>query len=65
LGDDIAVGLTECAGSFAPERESVRLEPRGVSTRPENVSVNGEEANGRITVRLAESAEETTEEVRF
>ncbi len=65
MGDDIAVGLTECAGSFAPERESVHLTLRGVSIRPENVSVNGEEANGRITVRLVENTEETTEEVRF
>ena len=50
----------------------MHLELRGVNTRPGNVSVNGEEADwdyeeadGKITVRLAESAGETTVEVSF
>ncbi len=72
LRGGIAVRLTEREGSFAPGRESVHLELRGVNTRPDNVSVNGEEAdwdyeeaNGRITVRMAESAGEMTVEVKF
>ena len=72
LNGSIAVRLGASEGSFVPGRESVHLELRGVNTRPENVSVNGEEADwdyheadGRITVRLAESPEETTVELRF
>jgi alpha-glucosidase len=72
LGGGISVRLTEREGSFVPERESVHLELRNVNTRPESVLVNGEEADwdyeeadGRITVRLAEDAGETTVEARF
>jgi alpha-glucosidase len=72
LGGGISVRLTEREGSLAPERGSVYLELMAVNTRPESVSANGEEADwdyaeadGRITVRLAESAGETTVEVRF
>ncbi|MCA1739773.1 MAG: DUF5110 domain-containing protein, partial [Actinobacteria bacterium] len=72
LGGGISVRLTEREGSFVPERESVHLELRNVNTRPESVLVNGEEADwdyeeadGRITVRLAEDTGETTVEARF
>ena len=72
LGGAISVLIEAREGSFVPERESVDLELRSVNTRPESVLANGEEANwdyeeadGRITVRLAESAGETTVEARF
>ncbi len=71
LRGSIAVRLTSREGSFVPARGTVNLELRGVNTRPENVSVKGEdaewnyeEAGGRIIVRLAEVAEESTVEVR-
>jgi alpha-glucosidase len=71
-GDAIAVRLGEREGSFAPRREFVCLELRSVNTRPESVSVDGEEgdwgyeeADGKITVRLTESIVEATVEVRF
>ena len=66
------VRLTEQEGSFAPGRSSVHLELAGVNTRPESVLANGEEAgwdyeeaDSTITVRLAQSAGETTVEARF
>ncbi len=72
LSGSISVRLTEQEGSFAPERGATHLELRAVNTRPENVLANDEEADwdyeeadGRITVRLAESTGETTVEVRF
>ena len=67
----ISVRLNEREGSFEPERGSVHLELIGVNTRPGSVLTNGEEADweyeeaaGSITVRLEESASETTVEVR-
>jgi alpha-glucosidase len=67
----ISVSLKEQEGSFVPERSSVHLEFRGVGTRPQNVSANGEEADWRyeedkemLVVTLTESAGETTVEVR-
>ena len=72
LRGTIAVRLTQHEGSFAPERELIHLELRAVNTRPENVLVNGEEADwhyeeagGRILVQLAENTGETIVEVRF
>jgi len=72
LNGSIAVRLGGREGSFVPKRKSVHLELRGVNTRAKSVSVNSEEANwdyheadGRITVRLAESAGETTIATRF
>ena len=71
-GGEVSVHLTAREGSFSPERSSVNLELRGVSTRPESVKANGEEADysykeagGKLTVRLAESAGETMIKVRF
>ncbi|HEX2728213.1 MAG TPA: glycoside hydrolase family 31 protein [Rubrobacteraceae bacterium] len=71
LSGDIAVRIGAREGSFVPERESAHLELRGVNTRPESVLVNGEEADwgyeeagGNITVRLAETADEVSVEVR-
>jgi alpha-glucosidase len=68
----IAARLSEREGSFIPERESIHLELRAVNTRPENVLVNGEEADwgyeeagGKILVRLAEDPGETIVEARF
>jgi hypothetical protein len=58
LRGTIAARLSEREGSFTPERESIHLELRAVNTRPENVLVNGEEADwgyeeagGKILVR--------------
>ena len=72
LGGSISVRLEEREGSFAPERESVYLELRGVNTRPKTVSVNGEaaewdyeEEDGKITVRLTDDVGETNVEVRI
>jgi alpha-glucosidase len=72
LGDEISVRLGEQEGSFAPEREAVHLELKAVSTRPESVSANGEQADwdyqeedGKITVPLSERAGETAVKVRF
>ncbi len=71
MGGGITVRIGEREGSFVPERKSVHLELRQVNTRPENVLVNGEEADwdyeesgGSITVRLAETADEVSVEVR-
>ncbi len=71
-GGTITIRLGTREGSFVRQRESVHLELHGVNTRPGTVSVNGEEvdwdydeADGRITVRLAESAGESTVEMRF
>jgi hypothetical protein len=64
LGGGISVRLGEQEGSFASERGSVHLELRAVSTRPESVFTNGEdadwdyeEADGKITVRLQRGPE--------
>ena len=72
LRGTIAARLSEREGSFTPERESIHLELRAVNTRPENVLVNGEEADwgyeeagGKILVRLAEDPGETIVEARF
>ena len=71
LDGGISVRIGEREGSFVLERGSVHLELRGVNTRPESVLANGEEADwayeesgGTITVRLAETVEETLVEVR-
>jgi alpha-glucosidase len=71
LSGGISVRLNEREGSFVPERGSVHLVLIGVNTRPGSVLTNGEEADweyeeaaGSITVRLEESASETTVEVR-
>ena len=68
----IAVRLQEREGSFVPERESVNVKLMGVNTLPESVTVDGDaadweydEAEGGITVRLRESAEAVTVEVRM
>jgi alpha-glucosidase len=69
--DGVSIRFGEREGSFLPERSSVNLEFRGVDTRPQNVSANGEEADWRyeedkemLVVSLTESAGETTIEVR-
>jgi alpha-glucosidase len=66
----ISVRLGEREGSFLPERRSMHLEFKSVSTRPDHVSVNGEEADWSyeetektLVVRLTEDAGEV--EVRF
>ena len=70
--DGVSVRLGEREGSFVPERSSVNLEFRGVSTRPQNVSMNGEEANwgyeedgGKLVVSLAEDVSEVAVEARL
>jgi len=72
LGGGISVRIGRREGSFVPERESVHLELQKVNTRPEAVLANGdeadwfyEEAGGTITVRLAETADEVSVEVRI
>ena len=69
--DGVSIRFGEREGSFVPERSSVNLEFRGVGTRPQNVSANGEEADWRyeedkemLVVSLTESAGETTIEMR-
>jgi alpha-glucosidase len=66
--DAISVRLGEREGFFVPERNSVCLEVRGVSTHPDTVSVDGEEVDWRyeeagkkLTVTLAESADKIVE----
>jgi len=68
----IAVRLEAREGDFVPERESTHLKLMGVNTRPENVTAGGEEADwdydetdGGIAIRLRESAEQITVEVRM
>jgi alpha-glucosidase len=73
VGDrKLFVRLGEREGSFVPERRSVHLELRGVGTRPNRVSVNGEvadrhcdEAQKTLVVRVAEGAGEVALEVKF
>jgi alpha-glucosidase len=69
-GDSISVRLSEREGSFLPERSLVHMELMGVSTRPGNVSVNGEEADwsyeeteGKLVVPTEEDADEIIVEV--
>ncbi len=64
---ETTVRLTAREGSFAPEREHMVLELRGVETRPAGVTANSaeaewsfEETTGTLTVTLPESADETT-----
>jgi len=71
-GRKLFVRLGEREGSFVPERRSVHLELRGVGTRPNRVSANGEEADWRyepsekrLVVRLAEDAGETVVEANL
>ena len=61
------IRLTAREGSFAPGRELVVLEIRGVDTRPASVETNGTGADwdhdastATLTVKLTESADETT-----
>ena len=70
--DRITVRLDEREGTFSPQRREVHLELRGIETRPEHATANGEEVDWsyeeterRLTVSLAESAGATTVEVRL
>jgi alpha-glucosidase len=72
LRGTMVLRLAEREGSFTPERELMHLELRAINTRPENVLVNGkeadlhyEEAGGRILVRLPGNPGETIVEVHF
>jgi len=69
--DQTSIRLGEREGFFVPERSLVHMELIGVSTRPGNVSVYGEEtgwsyeeANGKLVVLMAEDAAEVVVEVR-
>jgi alpha-glucosidase len=69
--DGISVRLGEREGSFVPERSSMYLEFRGVSTRPRYVSANSEEVDwryeedkGTFVVALKEDAGEMVVKVR-
>ena len=69
-GDEFSIRLNKREGSFVPERSSVNLEVRGLNTRPQNVSVNGEEADwhyeedgSTLIVPMAEDAGEVVVEV--
>jgi alpha-glucosidase len=69
-GDRITVTVGEREGSFAPERERMVLELRGVESDPQNVTVNGEAADWSregtvLLVNLTEGADATTVEVRI
>jgi alpha-glucosidase len=64
------VSLSKREGSFVPERSSMNLELRRVSTRPDNVLANGqeaewsyEEADRKLLVRLEEHVGEAVVEV--
>ncbi len=66
---ELFIRLGEREGSFVPKRRSVRLELRGVGTRPDSVSANGKEADwhyeastNALVVRLAENAGEAAVE---
>ncbi len=68
----ISVSLSQREGSFFPERSSMHLELKSVSTRPDHVSVNGgeadwsyEEADEKLVVRLAENADEVRVAAKF
>ncbi|HVF01187.1 MAG TPA: hypothetical protein VNA27_07595 [Rubrobacteraceae bacterium] len=68
----IAVRIGEREGSFIPQRKFIHLELRSVNIRPESSSANSEEAdwgydeaNGKITVRLAESSGAIAVELGF
>jgi alpha-glucosidase len=71
--DGISVRLGEREGSFVPERSSVNLEFRGVSTRPQIVSMNGEEKadwsyeedGGKLVVSLVEDVSEVAVKTRL
>ena len=63
----VTVTLGAREGSFAPGRERVVLELRGVGGRPASVAANGtepdwsfDEASGTLAVTLPEGADETT-----
>lgn len=67
--NSMTVNLSAREGSYVPERQSVVLELRGVSARPQSVNVDGEAANfehepGTLRVKLDESASATTVGVR-
>jgi alpha-glucosidase len=68
----ISIRLGQREGFFLPERSLVHMKLRGVSTRPSNVSVNGEEASwsyqeaeGKVVVPMAEDAGEVVVKVRI
>jgi alpha-glucosidase len=70
LGDGISVRLSEREGSFLPERGLVHMELMGVSPRPDNVSVNGEEVDWsyketecKLVVSTTDDADEIVVEV--
>ena len=67
-GGRVTVRIGERQGSFAPEREEVRLELRGFAAAPESVEVNGESADssyegGTVFVPLAETDGALTVEI--
>jgi alpha-glucosidase len=64
---ETTIRLTAREGSFAPGREHVVLELRGMDARPASVTANGaqaewsfDESAGALSVTLPESANETT-----
>lgn len=66
------VSLSEREGSFVPKRRFVHLKLKGVSTHPDRVLANGEdadwsyeEAEDILIVRLVEGAGEVAVEVKF
>ena len=67
-GDRITVRVGAREGSFAPQRETLRLELRGFSSAPDSVAVNGESADsshedGTLFVSLQETDAEITVEI--
>ncbi len=67
-GDRITIRVGEREGSFAPERETLRLELRGLGSAPESVEVDGERIEsgydgGAVVVQLGETAGALTVEV--
>jgi alpha-glucosidase len=72
VADKISVSLSECEGSFVPERRSINLEIHGISNPPNSVSVNRqevqwshEEADKKLVVSLKEDTSEVVVEVRI
>jgi alpha-glucosidase len=67
-GDRVTVRVGERQGSFAPEREELRLELRGFTSAPESVEVDGEPVESgyeedTVLVPLAETGGALTVEV--
>jgi alpha-glucosidase len=66
----VTVRLGEREGSFAPQREELRLELRGFGSAPESVEVNGESVESRydeesrtVLVPLRETGDALTVEI--